>query len=94
MKNVISTVAVLALLSALPALAGPAPAKPNATAFHVGKLSVASLSDAQFVLPNDGHVFGGDAGPAAVAEVLKAAHAPTDAITLSVDALLVRDGSR
>lgn len=94
MKTVVCTVAAFALLTALPALAGPAPAKPAATAFHVGKLPVTSLSDAQFVMPNDGKVFGGDAGPAAVADVLKAAKAPTDAITLSVDALLVRDGSR
>ncbi len=94
MKTVISTVAAFTLVAALPALADPAPAQPAATAFHVGKLSVASLADAQFVLPNDGKVFGGDAGPGAVAEVLKAAHAATDNVTLSVDALLVRDGSR
>jgi glyoxylase-like metal-dependent hydrolase (beta-lactamase superfamily II) len=94
MKTVISTVAALALFTALPALAGPAPARPAATAFHVGKLSLVSISDANFTMPNDGKVFGGDAGPAAVSDVLKAAHAPTDAISLSVDALLVRDGNR
>ncbi|WP_443750582.1 MBL fold metallo-hydrolase [Asticcacaulis solisilvae] len=94
MKTVISVLAASALVFALPAFAGPAPAQPAATAFHVGKLSLVSLSDATFSTPNDGKIFGGDAGPAAVADVLKAAHAPTDTITLSVDALLVRDGAR
>ncbi len=94
MKTVICTVAAFALLSALPAVAGPAAVAPAATPFHVGKLSLASISDARFEMPNDGKVFGVDAGPAAVADVLKAAHAPTDPIVLSVDALLVRDGAR
>ena len=94
MKTVLSTVAAFALFAALPALAGPAPAQPAATAFHVGKLSLASLSDAVFTMPNDGKVFGVDAGPGAVADVLKAANAPTDSVTLSVDSLLVRDGAR
>ncbi len=94
MKTVISTVAAFVLLSAVPALAAPAPAQPAATTFHVGKLSLVSLSDATFTLPNDGKVFGGDAGPAAVSDVLKAANVPTDTITLNIDALLVRDGSR
>lgn len=94
MKTVISTVAAFALFAALPTLAAPAPAQPAATAFHVGKLSLVSLSDAIFSTPNDGKVFGGDAGPAAVADVLKAANAPTDTITLCIDALLVRDGGR
>jgi glyoxylase-like metal-dependent hydrolase (beta-lactamase superfamily II) len=94
MKTVIRTVAALALFAALPALAGPAPAQPAATAFHVGKLSLVSLSDATFTMANDGKVFGVDAGPAAVADVLKAAHAPADTIRLCIDALLVRDGDR
>jgi len=94
MKPVICTLAAFALLSAVPVLAGPAPAQPTATAFHVGKLSLVSLRDATFTMPNDGKVFGVDAGPAAVGDVLKAANAPTDTIALSVDALLVRDGSR
>lgn len=94
MKTVITSIATIALLSALPALAGPAPVPPGATPFHVGKLSLASVRDAGFQMPNDGKVFGVDAGPAAVSDVLKAANAPTDQITLSVDALLVRDGAR
>lgn len=65
-----------------------------AKSFKVGKLELVSLHDMQFVLPNDAKVFGIDAGAEAVAAVLKEAGAPTDTITLSVDALLVRDGSR
>lgn len=94
MKTVISTAAAFALFCAMPALAGPAAVPPAATPFHVGKLSLASVSDARFDMPNDGKVFGVDAGPAAVTDVLKAAHAPTDTISLSVDALLVHDGAR
>ncbi len=67
---------------------------PAAQSFHVGALELTSLHDAQFVLPNNGKVFGIDAGAAAVADVLRAGGAPTDRITLSVDALLVRDGRR
>jgi glyoxylase-like metal-dependent hydrolase (beta-lactamase superfamily II) len=88
--------AVLASTASLAAsAAGPGPATPAATFFSVGKLSLVSLADARFVLPNDGKVFGLDAGGAdKVAEVLRAAHAPTDDITLAVDALLVHDGAR
>ena len=52
------------------------------------------MRDANFVAPNDGKIFGVDAGPAAVAAVLAAAGAPTDAVTLSVDGLLVREQDR
>ena len=87
--------AVLASTVSCAALAaGPSPATPAATPFSVGKLSLVSLSDAVFVLPNDGKVFGLTAGPAKVADLLRAAHAPTEEITLPVDALLVRDGAR
>lgn len=91
---VVAAACALASFAPLAALAGPSPAAPAATPFHVGKLSVVSLSDAKFVLPNDGKVFGVDAGPDKVAAVLRAAHAPTDDITLSVDALLVHDGEK
>lgn len=72
--------------------AGPAPVPPAATAFHLGKLSVTSLADSQYIIPNDAKIFGTDVGADAVTEVLKAAQAPTDTIDLPVDALLVRDG--
>lgn len=70
--------------------AGP----PAAQSFRLGALELTSLHDAQFVMPNNGKVFGLGAGTAAVADVLRAAGAPTDRITLSVNALLVRDGRR
>ena len=64
--------------------------QPDAKAFKLGKLDIVALHDAQFVKPNDGKTFGIDHSPAEVGDVLKAAGAPTDNITLSVDALLVK----
>lgn len=93
--NALLSAAMAALLVPVGAIAagGPGPAAPAATQFKVGALRVTSLADGVYVLPNDGTIFGADVGPSAVAEVLKAAQAPTDQITLPVDALLVRDGS-
>jgi glyoxylase-like metal-dependent hydrolase (beta-lactamase superfamily II) len=65
-----------------------------AKSFKVGDLELVSLHDTQFVMPNDAQVFGLDAGVDAVTTVLKDAGVPTDKITLSVDALLIKDGSR
>jgi len=73
---------------------GPQAAPAAAHSFSVGTLKVTALRDAQFVAANDGKTFGVDAGPAAVSEVLRAAHAPTDRITLSVNVLLVPIGQR
>ena len=81
----------LALTLALPAIAADAP-QPGAVAFKVGKLDLVALHDAQFTPANDGKTFGVDVTPDDVANVLKAAGAPTDVVTLSVDALLVKDG--
>lgn len=64
--------------------------QPDAKSFKLGKLDIVALHDAQFVKPNDGKTFGIDHSPAEVGDVLKAAGAPTDTITLSVDALLVK----
>ncbi|QKD01624.1 MBL fold metallo-hydrolase [Mesorhizobium loti] len=64
--------------------------QPDAKTFKLGKLDIVALHDAQFVKPNDGKTFGIDHSPAEVGELLKAAGAPTDNITLSVDALLVK----
>src|SRR6201989_2195344 len=64
--------------------------QPEATSLKLGKLDSVALHDAQFIKPNDGKAFGLDHSPAEVSDVLKAAGAPTDAITLSVDALLVK----
>jgi glyoxylase-like metal-dependent hydrolase (beta-lactamase superfamily II) len=93
------TVIVAALLAALGLASSvqagelrPSAVAPSARAFRVGDLHLWTLSDAQLVVPNDGKTFGLDAGADAVAEVLKSADAPTDQITLSVDALLLKVG--
>ncbi len=91
--TVLLAASALALTLALPAIAADAP-QPGAVAFKVGKLDLVALHDAQFTPANDGKTFGVDVGPAAVGDVLKAAGAPTDVVTLSVDALLVKDGKR
>ena len=73
---------------------GPASVPPQAKSFQVGTLKLTVLHDAQYVVPNDAKAFGVDASPAAMGEVLRAAGAPTDRITLSVNVLLVRTGRR
>lgn len=62
--------------------------------FPLGKLEVTALHDKDNYLSNDAKVLGVDVGEKAVAKVLSAAGAPTDKIKLSVDALLVKDGSK
>lgn len=76
------------------AQAAPAPVEPAAVSFRLGELQLTALHDNQFAFPNDGKVFGVDAGPAAVSAVLAKAGAPTDTVTVSVDALLVRGNGR
>jgi glyoxylase-like metal-dependent hydrolase (beta-lactamase superfamily II) len=80
------------LLAASPSAAqtGPMAAPPAAQPFKIGALSAWALHDAQFGEPNDGTTFGLGEPPAAVAEVLRKAGAPTDRIVLSVNALLVK----
>jgi glyoxylase-like metal-dependent hydrolase (beta-lactamase superfamily II) len=73
---------------------GPASVLPEAKSFQVGKLKLTVLHDAQFVVPNDAKTFGVDATPAAMSDVLRAAGAPTDRITVSVNVLLVHVGRR
>ena len=68
--------------------------QPDAKSFKLGKFDIVALHDAQFVKPNDGKTFGLDHSAAEVGDVLKAAGAPTDVITLSVDALLVKSKQR
>ena len=69
-------------------------AEPAARSFHVGSLSLTALHDAQIVIPNDGKTFGLGISTREVADVLRAAGAPPDRITLSVNDLLVRTGGR
>jgi glyoxylase-like metal-dependent hydrolase (beta-lactamase superfamily II) len=71
---------------------GPASVLPAEKSFRVGALKLTVLHDAQYVVANDGKTFGVEAGPAAVSDLLRAAGAPTDRITLSVNVLLVRTG--
>lgn len=66
------------------------PITPAAQTFQLGKLQLTALHDAQIVVPNDGKSFGVDAKAGEVAAVLRAAGAPTDRITLSVNALMVK----
>ena len=76
------------------ALAKPVPVAPAATRFPLGAFTLVPLRDELNVVPNDGSVFGKDQTPAAVASVLAAAGAPTDDVTLGVDALLVVEPGR
>ncbi|HEY7886608.1 MAG TPA: MBL fold metallo-hydrolase [Steroidobacteraceae bacterium] len=69
-------------------------AEPAAHTFQMGALSLTALRDAQILVANDGKTFGLGVSPRAVGNVLRAAGAPPDQITLSVDTLLVRTGRR
>lgn len=71
---------------------GPQSVLPAAHSLSVGKLQLTTLHDAQFVLPNDGKTFGVGVDTATTSALLRAAGAPTDRITVSVNALLVRTG--
>jgi glyoxylase-like metal-dependent hydrolase (beta-lactamase superfamily II) len=73
---------------------GPIAGPPAAHSFTVGTLKLTSLHDARYVVPNDGKTFGVGMDTAAMSSLLRAAGAPTDRITLSVNALLVRTGHR
>src|SRR5579862_1070044 len=98
MRRVIWTMALVGLgLSAAvnaETTFGPTSAPPAERSFRIGTLKLTALHDAQYVVPNDGKTFGGDVGVPAVTDLLRAAAAPTDRITLSVNALLVRTGRR
>ncbi len=63
---------------------------PAARSFSFGRLELWSLRDSALIVPNDGSVFGKNANPAAVRDVLGAAGAPTDKIALDVDVLMIR----
>lgn len=80
----------IALLASQPLLAAPAPTPAGATGFRLGTLQLFALRDMDNVVPNDGSVFGVGVPRPEVSKVLEQAHAPTDKIALSVDALLVR----
>ena len=73
---------------------GPVAVRPEVRSVHVGSLELTALHDAQYVVPNDGKTFGVDAGETAVSDLLRASGLPTDRITLSVNALVVRGAGR
>lgn len=73
---------------------GPAAVPPAAQPFRIGTLKLWALHDADNAVPNDGKIFGADAGPAAVGDLQRAAGAPTDRIMVSVNALLVQTKDR
>ena len=89
-KRVGVAVALMAAATAT-AVAAPTPVAPAATAFKVGAFRLYALRDMLNVVPNDNSVFGVGKTPADVASVLSAAGAPSDRITLGVDALLVKE---
>jgi glyoxylase-like metal-dependent hydrolase (beta-lactamase superfamily II) len=63
---------------------------PAAQSFSVGAMRVTVLHDGRLAIPNDGSVFGANASPAEVGELLSRAGQPTDKIYLDIDVLLVR----
>lgn len=69
-------------------------APPAAYPLRIGALEAWSLRDGQGDFPNDGKTFGLGVPPSDVAKVLAAAGAPTDDITVGVDALLVKSPGR
>jgi glyoxylase-like metal-dependent hydrolase (beta-lactamase superfamily II) len=73
---------------------GPVAVPPGSQSFKLGSLKLIALRDAQFVLHNDGKTFGSDADVLTIGGLLKASGLPDDRITLSVNALLVRHGTR
>jgi glyoxylase-like metal-dependent hydrolase (beta-lactamase superfamily II) len=96
MRTAILLAALLGLGAAAGARADPrfVPTRPEARAFHIGALTLTSLHDEQIVVPNDGKTFALGVSTREVGKVLRAAGAPADQITLSVNALLVRTGRR
>ena len=83
---------LLLLLCPLPAFAqeGPVTAAPGAANFSVGRLQFTALRDGGYVASPASGAFGAEMGAAAVEKALAEAHAPTDAVRLDVDALLLR----
>ena len=94
--SALAAAACAAVLATLPARAddGARTAPPGIASFRLGELEITALRDGGFVSPNDGGDFGANVGPTAVAKLLAAAGAPTDHVSLAVDALLVRGGGR
>ena len=90
LKSMILAAGILTAAAGAAAATGPIAVEPAATKFNIGKLTAFALHDADFGVANDGSVFGVDGATDEVTKVLKAAGAPPDVISLSVNALLVK----
>ena len=90
LKSLMLATSMLTAAAGVAATTGPIAVKPAATQFQIGKLTAFALHDADLVVANDGSVFGVGGTTDEVGKVLKAAGAPTDVITLSVNALLIK----
>ena len=92
----LAATACAVVLASVPARAddGARTAPPGIASFRLGGLEVTALRDGGYVSPNDGGDYGHDVGSGAVANLLAAARAPTDRVSLAVDALLIRGGGR
>jgi len=95
-KPVVAIVFALGLSCASVAVSaqGPIHANPAFKSFDVGTMNVSVLRAGRLAIPNDGSVFGLNARPSAVAEVLKRHGLQTKTIYLDIDVLLVRSGGR
>jgi glyoxylase-like metal-dependent hydrolase (beta-lactamase superfamily II) len=74
--------------------AKPPASNPDVFRFRIGTLDAVALKDGDIDAPNDGKTFGVGQPPEQVAALLAAAGQPTDVLHLSIQPLLVRDGTR
>ena len=76
----------------------PAPAavaaESNVSDLKIGELSAVALRDGEVKFPNDGKTLGVGRSPEEVAQVLQAAGAPTNEVSLSIQPLLVKAGDK
>lgn len=77
-----------------PAGAQQAEVAPEAFRFRIGSLDAWALKDGGITFPNDGQIFGVGEPEAQRSEVLAAAGLPTDALSVSIQPLLVQAGDR
>jgi glyoxylase-like metal-dependent hydrolase (beta-lactamase superfamily II) len=87
---VIASFVLLASCAAPYAFAQVVPTSPGVKTFPLGDLKISVLRDGALAFPNDATIFGMNANPAAVAQVLTEAGVPADLIRLHIDTLLVR----
>ncbi len=89
MNRILTTLAA-STLGAAAIAQRPVPVVPSAHRMKLGAYEVYALRDAGIEVENDGSVFGLNAGPAKVGNLLRANGARADKIRLDVDALLVK----